>query len=74
MTMSSLVPTLTKRANEILSEIRQLGSERQSLVYNHHHQLIAESDTIAAVDEDSSRIPRCRPGPPQAAFSERYRG
>jgi vacuolar protein sorting-associated protein 51 len=30
-------------------EIRQLGSERQSLVYNHHHELIAASDTIAAV-------------------------
>ena len=30
-------------------EIRQLDSERQSLVYNHHHELIAASDTIAAV-------------------------
>lgn len=33
----------------MLSEIRQLDSERQSLVYNHHHELIAASDTIAAV-------------------------
>lgn len=31
------------------SEIRQLDSERQSLVYNHHHELIAASDTISAV-------------------------
>lgn len=31
------------------TEIRQLDSERQSLVYNHHHELIAASDTIAAV-------------------------
>lgn len=31
------------------AEIRQLDSERQSLVYNHHHELIAASDTIAAV-------------------------
>lgn len=31
------------------SEIRELDSERQSLVYNHHHELIAASDTIAAV-------------------------
>lgn len=30
-------------------EIRQLESERQSLVYGHHHELIAASDTIAAV-------------------------
>ena len=33
----------------IRPEIRQLDSERQSLVYNHHHELIAASDTIAAV-------------------------
>jgi vacuolar protein sorting-associated protein 51 len=26
-----------------------LDSERQSLVYSHHHELIAASDTIAAV-------------------------
>ena len=30
-------------------EIRQLEGERQSLVYNHHHELIAASDTISAV-------------------------
>lgn len=40
----SLFLALTKR-----TEIRQLDSERQSLVYNHHHELIAASDTIAAV-------------------------
>ena len=32
-----------------ISEIRQLDSERQSLVYNHHHELIAASDTISSV-------------------------
>jgi hypothetical protein len=31
------------------AEMRELDSERQSLVYNHHHELIAASDTIAAV-------------------------
>lgn len=31
------------------TEIRQLDSDRQSLVYNHHHELIAASDTISAV-------------------------
>lgn len=56
---------LLKRENELLggewalgavgttlilaAEIRQLDSERQSLVYNHHHELIAASDTIGAM-------------------------
>ncbi|TEB25181.1 hypothetical protein FA13DRAFT_1189280 [Coprinellus micaceus] len=48
ITTSSL-PTLLKRENELVSEIRQLDSERQSLVYNHHHELIAASDTIGAM-------------------------
>ncbi|TDL25677.1 hypothetical protein BD410DRAFT_603991 [Rickenella mellea] len=45
---SSLL-TLLKRENELTSEIRQLDSERQSLVYNHHHELIAASDTISTI-------------------------
>lgn len=36
------------------AEIRELDSERQSLVYNHHHELIAASDTIAAVRQPLS--------------------
>ncbi|KAF9243444.1 Vps51/Vps67-domain-containing protein [Melanogaster broomeanus] len=48
ITTSSLL-TLLKRENELLTEIRQLDDERQSLVYNHHHELIAASDTIAAM-------------------------
>ncbi|KAF8899922.1 Vps51/Vps67-domain-containing protein [Gymnopilus junonius] len=48
ITTSSL-PALLKRENELLMEIRQLDSERQSLVYNHHHELIAASDTISAM-------------------------
>ena len=31
------------------TEIRSLDNDRQSLVYNHHHELIAASDTISAV-------------------------
>jgi len=46
ITTSSL-PALLKRENDLLAEIRQLDSERQSLVYNHHHELIAASDTIS---------------------------
>ena len=48
ITTASL-PSLLKRENDLLSEVRELDSERQSLVYNHHHELIAASDTIAAV-------------------------
>lgn len=48
ITTSSL-PALLKRENELLAEIRQLDSERQSLVYGHHHELIAASDTIAVM-------------------------
>ncbi|KAF8627992.1 hypothetical protein AX15_004119 [Amanita polypyramis BW_CC] len=48
ITTTSL-PNLLKRENELLVEIRQLDSERQSLVYNHHHELIAASDTIATI-------------------------
>ncbi|PFH53174.1 hypothetical protein AMATHDRAFT_73712 [Amanita thiersii Skay4041] len=48
ITTSSL-QNLLKKENELLVEIRQLDSERQSLVYNHHHELIAASDTIGAM-------------------------
>jgi len=48
ITTSSLA-TLLRRENELLNEIRSLDSDRQSLVYNHHHELIAASDTIAAM-------------------------
>jgi vacuolar protein sorting-associated protein 51 len=35
--------------SSLVPEVRQLDGERQSLVYNHHHELIAASDTIRAV-------------------------
>jgi hypothetical protein len=38
-----------KKVMQCWTEIRELDGERQSLVYNHHHELIAASDTIAAV-------------------------
>ncbi|TFY54255.1 hypothetical protein EVG20_g9779 [Dentipellis fragilis] len=68
ITTSSLT-TLLKKENELLTEMRQLDSERQSLVYNHHHELIAATDTISAMktraealDVDLERL--------KAAFSE----
>ncbi|KAG9315027.1 Vps51/Vps67-domain-containing protein [Chiua virens] len=48
ITTSSL-SALLKYENELLAEIRQLDGERQSLVYNRHHELIAASDTIATI-------------------------
>ena len=33
----------------LVIEIRELDGERQSLVYNHHHELIEASDTIRKV-------------------------
>ncbi|TCD61831.1 hypothetical protein EIP91_007848 [Steccherinum ochraceum] len=55
ITTSSL-PLLLKRENDLMTEIRQLDSERQSLVYNHHHELIAASDTIAAVKNRAEQL------------------
>ncbi|KAF9790632.1 vesicular transporter [Thelephora terrestris] len=68
ITTSSLA-TLLKRESELLSEIRSLDSDRQSLVYNHHHELIAASDTISAMkaraDELDPQLDALK-----AAFSE----
>jgi hypothetical protein len=95
ITTSSLT-ALLKKENELLTgrvcacrarrrtyprpDMRQLDSERQSLVYNHHHELIAATDTISAVrcpqarvagrssscaDEDQGRVARRRPRPAQ---------
>ncbi|EIM91319.1 uncharacterized protein STEHIDRAFT_48474 [Stereum hirsutum FP-91666 SS1] len=48
ITTSSLT-TLLKKENELLHDMRELDSDRQSLVYNHHHELIAATDTISAM-------------------------
>ncbi len=40
------------------AEIRQLESDRQALVYNHHHELIAASDTIRAVRDSEIMLIR----------------
>ncbi|CAE6491477.1 unnamed protein product [Rhizoctonia solani] len=46
---TATLPELLKKENELVQEIKQLDGERQSLVYNHHHELIAASDTIHAM-------------------------
>ncbi|KAL9939932.1 hypothetical protein V8E36_000637 [Tilletia maclaganii] len=48
---NSLISTLSlaellKKSAELLTEIRELDGEKQSLVYNHHHELVAASETI----------------------------
>lgn len=37
---------LLAKESSLITEIRELDGERQSLVYNHHHELVAASDTI----------------------------
>ncbi|KAG9092200.1 hypothetical protein FS749_015915 [Ceratobasidium sp. UAMH 11750] len=46
---TATLPELLKKENDLVQEIKQLDGERQSLVYNHHHELIAASDTIHAM-------------------------
>ncbi|GAA5826689.1 hypothetical protein JCM5353_000081 [Sporobolomyces roseus] len=46
LTSTASLPDLLKRETLLLNEIRELDGERQSLVYNHHHELIEASDTI----------------------------
>ncbi|CDW95797.1 hypothetical protein, partial [Sporisorium scitamineum] len=43
---SSSLSVLLGKESELIVQIRQLDGERQSLVYNHHHELVAASDTI----------------------------
>ncbi|GAA5907920.1 COG1/VPS51 family protein [Sporobolomyces salmoneus] len=46
LTTTASLPDLLRRETELVNEIRELDGERQSLVYNHHHELIQASDTI----------------------------
>ncbi|KIM33621.1 hypothetical protein M408DRAFT_326294 [Serendipita vermifera MAFF 305830] len=55
ITTSSLT-ALLKKENELAGEIRQLEGEKQSLVYNHHHELIAASDTIRAMKTQADSL------------------
>lgn len=46
---SGSLDLILSNANQIVSEIRELDGERQSLVYNHHHELVDASVTIGKV-------------------------
>jgi hypothetical protein len=47
----SSLSQLLKSESDLLTEIRELDGERQSLVYNHHHELVAASETIGKVSK-----------------------
>lgn len=49
LSQSASLAQLMSRESELLVEIRELDGERQSLVYNHHHELVAASETIRKV-------------------------
>ncbi|EPQ30889.1 uncharacterized protein PFL1_01786 [Pseudozyma flocculosa PF-1] len=47
---------LLAKESTLITEIRELDGERQSLVYNHHHQLVAASDTIRNMKQKSESL------------------
>ncbi|WAR61851.1 hypothetical protein PtB15_12B543 [Puccinia triticina] len=53
---NSSLKSLLSTANELMSEIRELDGERQSLVYNHHHELVEASETIDKMKSSSQRL------------------
>ncbi|KAA1092497.1 hypothetical protein PGT21_004955 [Puccinia graminis f. sp. tritici] len=53
---TSSLNSLLSTANELMSEIRELDGERQSLVYNHHHELVEASETIDKMKSSSQKL------------------
>jgi len=53
---NSSLKSLLSTANELMSEIRELDGERQSLVYNHHHELVEASETIDKMKSSSQKL------------------
>jgi len=47
---------MIEKDKETVEEIKELESERQALVYNHHHELIAASDTIHKMQTRSESL------------------
>ncbi|KAG0146311.1 hypothetical protein CROQUDRAFT_657463 [Cronartium quercuum f. sp. fusiforme G11] len=52
---SSLKDTLAT-ANRLMAEMRELDGERQSLVYNHHHELVEASTTIGKMKTSAETL------------------
>lgn len=53
---SNSLSVLLGKESELIVQIRQLDGERQSLVYNHHHELVAASDTIRNMKNRSESL------------------
>ncbi|CAO1625209.1 unnamed protein product [Parajaminaea phylloscopi] len=53
---ASTIPALLKTESDLLTQIRELDGERQSLVYNHHTDLVAASETIAKMKSHAERL------------------
>ncbi|KAN0065306.1 hypothetical protein ACQY0O_001141 [Thecaphora frezii] len=53
---TSSLSQLLATESKLITEIRELDGERQSLVYNHHHQLVAASDTIHNMKQKSESL------------------
>lgn len=49
MLQDKSISQLLRTESQLLTEIRELDGERQSLVYNHHHELVSASETIGKV-------------------------
>lgn len=47
---------LLKEESDLLTEIRELDGERQSLVYNHHHELVSASETMKNMKEQADAL------------------
>ncbi|SPO29028.1 uncharacterized protein UTRI_05602 [Ustilago trichophora] len=53
---SNSLSVLLGKESELIVQIRELDGERQSLVYNHHHELVAASDTIRNMKNRSESL------------------
>ncbi|POV97444.1 hypothetical protein PSTT_15050, partial [Puccinia striiformis] len=53
---NSSLKSLLSTANELMSEIKDLDRQRQSLVYNHHHELVEASETIDKMKSSSQKL------------------
>ncbi|KAH9445535.1 hypothetical protein Pst134EB_023377 [Puccinia striiformis f. sp. tritici] len=53
---NSSLKSLLSTANELMSEIKDLDCQRQSLVYNHHHELVEASETIDKMKSSSQKL------------------
>lgn len=56
LTHESSLDLILLNANKIISEIRELDGERQSLVYNHHHELVDASVTIGKMKTSAETL------------------